>query len=189
MEKRITAPFSDECVRSLKAGDNVLISGVVYTARDAAHVRMAKTLAAGGALPVDLRGQVLYYLGPAPAKPGHAIGSAGPTSSYRMDANTPALLELGLKGMIGKGRRGPAVIKKMQEFPAVYLAATGGAAALLAKCIVASEVVAYEDLGTEAIRRLEIRDFPAIVAVDCYGGNQYETGPAEYLEQKRGQGA
>lgn len=179
--KRVKIPMTDEDVRLLCAGDNVLLSGTVYTARDAAHARMAEAIAAGEPLPVDIKGQAIYYLGPAPAKPGKVIGSAGPTTSSRMDKHTPMLLERGLKAMIGKGRRSEEVVASMRKNCAVYFAATGGAAALLAKAVVASEVVAYDDLGTEAIRKLIIKDFPAVVAIDCRGGNQYIRGPRDFL--------
>ena len=185
MMKRIHAPLDEAAILSLRAGDTVLLSGTIYTARDAAHARLDKTLDRHEPLPIDLSGQVIYYLGPAPAGPGRVIGSAGPTSSYRMDAYTPRLLELGLKGMIGKGRRSQAVKDAMKKHCCVYFAATGGAAALTAKCITKSEVVAYDDLGTEAIRKLTVEDFPVIVADDCYGGDQYVSGPAAYLEQLR----
>ncbi|HQH13560.1 MAG TPA: Fe-S-containing hydro-lyase, partial [Candidatus Sumerlaeota bacterium] len=164
--KRLSTPLTDEAVLSLKMGDDVLISGVIYTGRDAAHKRLFDILQAGGELPVDLRGQIIYYVGPAPAKPGHAIGPAGPTTSYRMDAYTPRLLEYGLKGMIGKGNRSHEVIEAIKKYKAVYFAAIGGAAALIAKSIHKAEVVAYDDLGPEAIRRLEVVDFPAVVIND-----------------------
>ena len=181
MVKHITLPIQAEELQTLHAGDVVAISGVLYTARDAAHKRMAEALSRGEELPIDVDGQGIYYLGPAPAKPGHAIGSAGPTSSYRMDRYTPMLLERGLKVMIGKGRRSPEVIEAMQKHGAVYLAATGGAAALLAKSIVDCQVVAYDDLGPEAIRKLVLNDLIAIVAIDCYGVDQYKEGPEAFL--------
>jgi len=178
---RLTTPLTDEAVRALRAGQPVLLSGVVYTARDAAHRRFAAELDAGRPLPVDLAGQALYYVGPSPTAPGAVIGSAGPTSSYRMDPWTPRLLaECGLKATIGKGERSPEVVDAMRVHGAVYLATTGGAAALIAKCIVASEVVWAEDLGPEAVRRLEVENLPCLVAVDCHGGNLYESGPAEF---------
>lgn len=158
---------------SLRAGDRVLLSGVIYTARDAAHKRLYDLLQAGEELPVDLRGQVIYFVGPTPARPGQVIGSAGPTTSGRMDAYTPALIAYGLRGMIGKGRRSPEVLKAIQEHGAVYFGATGGAGALLAKRIVKAEVVAYPDLGPEAIHRLEVKDFPVIVVNDAHGGDLY----------------
>jgi len=178
--KILRPPLSDEDVLSLRAGDRVLIRGVLYTGRDAAHKRLFDLLKEGRELPVDLRGQIIYYVGPTPAKPGKVIGSAGPTTSGRMDAYAPALIAHGLKGMIGKGFRQPAVKEAMREHKAVYLAATGGAAALIAKRIIRAEVVAYEDLGPEAIHRLEVEDFPAIVVNDCYGGDLYIQGIAAY---------
>ncbi|HOK53116.1 MAG TPA: Fe-S-containing hydro-lyase [Armatimonadota bacterium] len=177
---RLTTPFSEQDVRTLKAGDTVLLSGVIYTGRDAAHKRLYELLQAGKELPVDLKGQVIYYVGPTPAKPGQVIGSAGPTTSGRMDAYAPTLIAYGLRGMIGKGLRNQAVIDAMKEHGAVYLGATGGAAALLAKRITACEVVAYEDLGTEAIRRLVVVDFPLIVVNDSHGGDFYREGVKLY---------
>ncbi len=185
MTRSIQLPLQDTDIRSLQAGDVVLLNGVVYTARDAAHKRLAMALANGEELPFDLKGQTLYYLGPTPARPGHVIGSAGPTTSYRMDRYTPELLANGLKGMIGKGKRGREVVEAMKAVTAVYFAATGGAAALMAKAIIQCEVVAYEDLGTEAIRRLVLENFPATVAVDCLGRNQYELGPQEYAASQK----
>ena len=184
MIKHITLPIGPEELRQLHAGDVVAISGTLYTARDAAHKRMAEALDRGEDLPFDVKGQGVYYLGPAPAKPGQVIGSAGPTSSYRMDRYTPMLLERGLKVMIGKGRRSQAVVDAMVRYGAVYFAATGGAAALLAKSIVDCRVVAYDDLGTEAIRKLMLNDLMATVAIDCYGVDQYNRGPELYLAHK-----
>lgn len=178
--KRLTTPLMDSNIEPLRAGDTVLLSGVVYTARDAAHARLVELLKRGEPLPVDLRGQVIYYVGPTPAKPGDAIGSAGPTTAGRMDSFTPALLAAGLKGMIGKGQRSQSVIDAMVEHKAVYFAATGGAAALLAKRIVSCEVVAYEDLGCEAIHRLEVRDLPLIVINDSLGNDFYRENQARY---------
>lgn len=169
----LRTPLTEEHVMSLRAGDRVLLSGVIYTARDAAHKRLYDLLQAGEELPVDLRGQVIYFVGPTPARPGQVIGSAGPTTSGRMDAYTPALIAYGLRGMIGKGRRSPEVLKAIQEHGAVYFGATGGAGALLAKRIVKAEVVAYPDLGPEAIHRLEVKDFPVIVVNDAHGGDLY----------------
>lgn len=177
---RLNLPLTRESVASLRAGDEVLLSGVLYTARDAAHQRMITCLDAGEPLPFDVRGQVIYYVGPAPASPGHAVGSAGPTSSYRMDAYTPRLLEQGLLGMIGKGKRSPAVIESMVKHGAVYFGAVGGAAALIARQILRSEVIAYDDLGAEAVHRFEVRDFPVLVLIDSQGNNLYEIGPASY---------
>ena len=176
----ISTPLSDGDVARLRIGDRVLLSGVIYTGRDAAHKRLFDLLQAGKPLPVDLRGQVIYYVGPTPAKPGQVIGSAGPTTAGRMDAYAPALIEHGLKGMIGKGRRSPEVIEAMKRHKAVYFGATGGAAALLARCIKKAEVVAYQDLGPEAIHRLEIEDFPLIVINDTLGGDLYAEGVRKY---------
>lgn len=167
-------------VKKLKAGDNVLITGTIYTGRDAAHKRLIQLLEKGKTLPVDLKGQIIYYVGPAPAKPGYAVGSAGPTTSYRMDPYTPQLLELGLKGMIGKGARSAEVIDNMKKHGAVYLGAVGGAAALIAKAIKKAEVVCYEDLGPEAIHKFYVEDFPAIIVIDSEGNNLYETEPAKF---------
>ena len=181
MEKRITAPLTLETVKDLKAGDSVLISGVIYTARDAAHKRLCELAAEGKPLPFDVETSVIYYVGPTPAKPGQVIGSAGPTTSYRMDAYSPTLIKLGQRGMLGKGKRGPEVVEAMKENGAVYFGAIGGAGALLAKCIKKAEIVAYEDLGAEALRRLEVEDLPAFVIIDCEGRNLYEEGRKEYL--------
>jgi len=178
----INSPFTEENVKELKAGDVVSISGTIYTARDAAHKRMTEMLDEGKELPFDIKNQVIYYLGPCPAKEGQVIGSAGPTSSYRMDAYTPRLLDLGLKGMIGKGMRGPEVVESMKKNKAVYFAAVGGAAALISKSIISEEIVAFEDLGTEAIRKLTVKNFPAVVIIDCEGNNLYELGRAQYKE-------
>ena len=167
--KRIQIPLTDDVIKELHAGDSVLISGSVITGRDAAHKRLYELIEKGEPLPVDIQGEVIYYVGPAPAKPGHAVGPAGPTSSYRMDKYTPALLDRGLKGMIGKGARNSEVIDSMVKNGAVYFAAIGGAAALISKSIKKSEVLAYEDLGTEAIYRFEVEDFPAIVVIDSKG--------------------
>ena len=180
MEKKITMPLTAEKTKELHAGDNVLISGVIYTGRDAAHKRLVELIQEGKPLPVDVKDSVIYYVGPAPAKPGQVIGSAGPTTSYRMDAYAPALLDLGLKGMIGKGKRSKEVIDAIVRNHAVYFAAVGGAGALLSKCITKSEIVCYEDLGAEAIRKLEVKDFPVIVVIDSEGNNLYETAIKEY---------
>lgn len=184
MEKRVQTPITREMARSLKSGDAVLLSGVIYTARDAAHKRLVELAAAGKPLPIDIRDATVYFVGPTPAKPGQAIGSAGPTTSYRMDAYSPTLIALGQTGMIGKGKRGPEVIAAMKEHGAVYFGAIGGAGALLSRCVVESEVVAYEDLGAEAIRRLVVRDLPVTVIIDSEGNNLYETGRAAYLSQR-----
>ena len=182
MEKRITTPFTEEKVRGLKAGDTVLITGTIYTARDAAHKRLVELLDKGEALPIDVKDSIIYYVGPTPAKQGHAIGSAGPTTSYRMDAYTPRLLEQGLKGMIGKGLRNEEVITSMIKNKAVYFAAIGGAAALIGKAVKQAELVAYEDLGAEAIRKLTVVDLPVTVAIDSLGNNIYEIGQKQYLD-------
>ena len=178
--KRVTAPFDDATARSLQAGDRVLITGTLLAARDAAHKRMVESLAKGEPLPVDLKGAVVYYLGPSPARPGQVIGAAGPTTSGRMDAYTPQLLGLGLKGMIGKGYRSEAVAQAIRDFGAPYLAAIGGAGALVARSIKKYTVLAYDDLGPEALAAMEVEDFPAIVVIDCLGGNYYEAGQAPY---------
>ena len=182
MDQYIQAPVSKEDARSLKAGDYVYLSGTIYTARDAAHKRMKEALDQGQKLPFDLKGSVIYYMGPSPAREGRPIGSAGPTTASRMDKYTPELLDLGLGGMIGKGKRSPAVIDAMVRNGAVYFAAVGGAGALLSKCILSSEIVAYEDLGAEAIRKLEVKNFPVIVVIDSQGNNWYETASKEYAE-------
>ena len=173
MTKKINLPITDEDIKNLKAGDSVLLTGKIITGRDAAHKRLLELLEQGKSLPVDLRGEVIYYVGPAPAKPGYAVGPAGPTSSYRMDKYTPALLDLGLKGMIGKGARSQEVIDSIVKNKAVYFAAIGGAAALIAKSIKQEELLCYEDLGTEAVRRYTVKDFPCVVAIDCEGNNVY----------------
>ncbi len=183
MEIRVNTPLTAEKAKSLKAGDVVLISGTVYTARDAAHKKMTELLAAGGSLPFDIQDAIIYYVGPTPAKPGNVIGSAGPTTSGRMDAYTPTLLDLGLRGMIGKGARTPAVIDSIKKNHAVYFAAIGGAAAVMAQCVRSVEIIAYEELGAEAVRKLEVEDLPVIVAIDSQGNNYYEIGQAAYLEQ------
>ena len=181
---KITAPLSRDAAKALRAGDSCLISGVIYTARDAAHKRLCDLVAQGKELPLDIKDAIIYFVGPTPAKPGQAIGSAGPTTSYRMDAYSPSLISLGLTGMIGKGKRGPEVVDAMKQHGAVYFGAIGGCGALLGKCIKKAEVVAYDDLGAEAIRRLEVEDFPAIVIIDSLGNNLYESGRANYLAQK-----
>ena len=179
-KKRISAPLTDEVVEDLKIGDNVLISGTIYTARDAAHKRLVKLVDKGEKLPFDIEGQIIYFVGPTPARPGEVIGSAGPTTSYRMNIYTPRLIAVGQKGMIGKGEMGPEVVAAMKKHKAVYMAAVGGAGALISRAITASEVVAYDDLGAEAIRKLTVKDFPVIVALDCHGGNLYSEGIAKY---------
>lgn len=180
MRKLIHVPLRQEELLNLHAGDSVLLTGTIYTGRDAAHKRLCAMLEAGEPLPINLRNQVIYYAGPCPAKPGDAIGSCGPTTSYRMDAYAPILCDLGLIGMIGKGQRSPAVIEAIKRNSGVYFAAIGGAGALIATCVKKAEIVAFEDLGTEAIRKLEIEELPLIVAIDAYGGNLYEEGPSKY---------
>lgn len=175
MDKNITAPLTDETIAQLKSGDYVYISGTIYTARDAAHKRMYEN-----GLPIDLDHNVIYYLGPSPAREGQIIGSAGPTTSSRMDKYTPYMLEHGLKGMIGKGKRAQPVMESIVEHKAVYFAAVGGAGALLSKCIKESEVIAYDDLGTEAIRKLKVENLPVIVVIDSMGNNLYETAVEEF---------
>jgi fumarate hydratase subunit beta len=183
MEKNLTFPFTEEKIAQLKAGDYVYITGTVYTARDAAHKRMMEALERGEELPFDIRNQLIYYLGPSPAREGHVIGSAGPTTSSRMDKYAPALLNLGLRGMIGKGKRSPQVIDAVVKNKAIYFAAVGGAGALLSKCIKKAEVIAYDDLGTEAIRKLEVENLPVIVVVDIEGNNQYEIAVKEWSRE------
>lgn len=187
MDKHIRVPMDKENAKSLRAGDYVYLTGTVYTARDAAHKRMDEALREGGELPFDIKGQIIYYMGPSPAREGRPIGSAGPTTASRMDKYTPRLLDLGVGAMIGKGKRSPEVIEAIVRNGAVYFAAVGGAGALLSKCITSSEVIAYDDLGTEAIRRLEIEDFPVIVVVDSEGGNLYETAVEEYRRTEGGE--
>ena len=182
MSISIKTPITREDAMKLKAGDSCLISGVIYTARDAAHKRLCELIAQGKELPLDIKDSIIYFVGPTPAKPGNVIGSAGPTTSYRMDAYSPELIALGQTGMIGKGKRGPEVIAAMKKYGAVYFGAVGGCGALLSKCIKKAEVIAYDDLGAEAIRRLEVRDFPVIVIIDTDGNNLYETGRSSYLE-------
>ena len=182
MERHINVPFDADIVKELKAGDYVYLTGTIYTARDAAHKRMYEALQNGEALPFDIEGNVIYYMGPSPAREGRPIGSAGPTTASRMDKYTPALLELGMRGMIGKGRRTEAVRESMMKNQAVYFAAVGGAGALLSKSILQAEVIAYEDLGTEALRKLEIKDFPVIVVMDCEGNNLYDMAIEQYKE-------
>ena len=180
MDKRISAPLKKEELVNLHAGDYVYITGTIYSARDAAHKRMYETMQEGKEIPIDLTDNVIYYLGPTPAKEGQVIGSAGPTTSSRMDKYTPLLLDNGLNGMIGKGKRSKEVIDAIVKNKAIYFAAVGGAGALLSKCIKQSEVIAYDDLGTEAIRRMEVEDFPVIVVIDSEGNNLYETAVEEF---------
>jgi len=182
-KKKIQTPLTREAARELKAGDNVLITGSVYTGRDAAHQKMVDALDKGEKLPFDPEGQIIYYVGPSPTKPGKIIGSAGPTSSYRMDAYSPRMIEVGITGMIGKGEVGAGVVDAMKKHGAVYFAAVGGAAALIARSIKKAEVIAYDDLGAEAVRRMEVENFPAIVAQDAHGGNLYVEGVAKYKKE------
>lgn len=183
-ERRLNLPFDEVTARSLRAGDPVLLTGTLYTARDAAHKRLIELMDAGQRLPVDLTNQTLYYVGPAPASPGHAVGSAGPTTSYRMDPYTPKLLAIGLRGMIGKGLRSQPVIDAMKQYGAVYFGAVGGAAALIARSIKSSRIIAYPDLGAEAIHEFVVCDFPVTVIIDSLGANLYEFGPNAYRQEQ-----
>lgn len=182
MDRHISAPVSKEDAAALVAGNYVYLTGTIYTARDAAHKRMKEALDKNESLPFDIRGNMIYYMGPSPAREGRPIGSAGPTTASRMDKYTPQLLDLGMGGMIGKGKRSKEVIEAIVRNKAVYFAAVGGAGALLSKCITSSEVIAYDELGTEAIRRLEVKDFPVIVVIDSKGNNLYETAIEKYRE-------
>jgi fumarate hydratase subunit beta len=182
MEKHIQLPITREIARTIKSGDACLLSGVIYTARDAAHKRLCELADAGKPLPFDIENATIYYVGPTPAKPGHVIGSAGPTTSYRMDAYSPTLIALGETGMIGKGKRSPEVVEAMKRHGAVYFAAIGGAGALLSSCIKKAEIVCYEDLGAEAVRRLEVEDLPVVAVIDAEGNNLYANGRKAYLE-------
>ena len=182
MEKHISAPLCDETVSSLQVGDYVYLSGTIYTARDAAHKRMFEALEKGEQLPLEVKDNVIYYMGPSPARTGRPIGSAGPTTASRMDKYTPGLLDMGLKGMIGKGKRSSEVKEAVVRNGAVYFAAVGGAGALLSRSIISSEVIAYDDLGTEAIRKLEVKDFPVIVVMDSEGNDLYETAVRDYCK-------
>ena len=183
MNRKITAPLSDEVAKELKSGDYVYITGTIYTARDAAHKRMWEALEKGEELPIEMKNNIIYYMGPSPAREGRPIGSAGPTTASRMDKYAPKLLDLGLKGMIGKGKRSKQVKEAIVRNGSVYFAAVGGAGAILSKAIKKSEVIAYDDLGTEAIRKLYVEDFPAIVVIDSQGNNLYETAIKEYAKQ------
>ena len=183
MDKHIQAPITKEVSESLRAGDYIYITGTIYTARDAAHKRMDEALARGEALPINIEGQAIYYMGPSPAREGRPIGSAGPTTASRMDKYTPALLDLGMQGMIGKGKRTEEVREAMIRNGAVYFAAVGGAGALLSKSILSSEVIAYDDLGTEAVRKLSVKDFPVVVVMDSQGNNLYETAIKQYCKE------
>ena len=182
MAKKISMPLTRDKARELKAGDSCLLSGVIYTARDAAHKRLYALIEQNKPLPFDIKDSVIYYVGPTPAKPGEVMGSAGPTTSYRMDTYSPSLIELGQTGMIGKGKIGTEVIEAMKKFGAVYFGAIGGCGALLSKCIKKSQVIAYDDLGAEAIHKLEVENFPVIVVIDSNGNNLYEMGRKNYLE-------
>ena len=185
MEKRLTTPLTDKALEELQAGDQVLLTGVIYTARDAAHRRIIDAVERGEEPPIDLKGQIIYYVGPTPHRPGEVIGSAGPTTAYRMDPFTPKMLELGMKAAIGKGGRGAEVRKAFSEHKAVYFGAIGGSGALLSGLITKMDIVAYEDLGTEAIRRLEVKDFPVIVVNDIFGNDLLEQGKAEWKRDSR----
>ena len=181
----IKAPLTVEEARKLRSGDSCLISGVIYTARDAAHKRLCELLSQGKELPLDVKNSIIYFVGPTPARPGEVIGSAGPTTSYRMDSYSPLLIAQGQTGMIGKGKRSPEVVAAMKEYGAVYFGAIGGCGALLARCIKKAEVIAYPDLGAEAIHRLEVENFPVVVVIDSEGNDLYQTGPEAYLSQMK----
>lgn len=183
MDQHIKTPITEQMTENLKSGDYVYLSGTIYVARDAAHKRMAEILDQGGQLPIDIKNAVVYYMGPSPAREGRPIGSAGPTTASRMDKYTPRLLDLGMKAMIGKGKRTKEVLDAIVRNKAVYFAAVGGAGALLSKCIAKSEIVCYEDLGAEAIRRIEVKNFPVIVVADCYGNNLYEQAVKQYEKE------
>ena len=184
MEKKITLPLTEELAKTLKAGDRVLLTGIIYTSRDAGHKRMCESLAKGEELPIDPMNATIYYVGPTPAKPGTEIGSAGPTTSGRMDAYAPTMMSVGARGMIGKGARLPEVVDAMKKYSGVYFGAIGGAGALLAKCVKKREMIAYEDLGAEALQKLYVEDMPLVVIIDCEGNNLYEDGRAAYLNNK-----
>ena len=179
-EIRVTTPLNEDVISKWRSGDKILISGITYTGRDAAHKRLVELIDKGETLPFDVRGQIIYFVGPTPARPGRAVGSAGPTTSYRMDAYSPRLIEKGLKGMIGKGSRSKEVIEAMIKHKCVYMAAVGGAGALISKCIKSSEIIAYEDLGPEAIRKMEVEDLPVIVVNDTSGNDLYQEGVKKY---------
>lgn len=184
MHHNVIAPFSREAVKAFRAGDTISLSGVIYTARDAAHKKMIELLNQNKDLPFDIKNQTIYYVGPCPSREGEVIGSAGPTTSYRMDAYAPVLIKCGQTGMIGKGLRGESVTSAMKEFGAVYFGAIGGAGALMAECIKSQEIIAFPELGAEAIRRLEVEAFPLTVIIDCFGNNLYESGKAEFRKCK-----
>ncbi len=185
MAREVTLPLTEEVIRNLKAGDEVILNGIIYVARDAAHKRMIEALDKGQGLPFDIRGQIIYFMGPSPAKPGQVIGAAGPTTSGRMDAYSPRLVAQGLKGMIGKGYRSPEVKEALKKYQAVYFAAIGGIGALISKSIKKAEVIAYDELGAEAIMKLEVKGFPATVINDIYGGDLYQAGKAEYRVENK----
>lgn len=187
MEKHMTLPLTEELAKTLRAGDTVYLTGTIYTSRDAGHKRMCEALSKGDSLPFDPQNATIYYVGPTPAKPGQVIGSAGPTTSGRMDAYAPQMMTVGARGMIGKGARLPEVVEAMKRYSGVYFGAIGGAGALLAKCIKKSELIAYEDLGAEALRKLYVEDFPVVVIIDCYGNNLYEMGRKRYLQEREHQ--
>ncbi len=182
--RKITLPLTEELAKTLHAGDSVLVTGTIYTSRDAGHKRMCESLAKGEEIPFDPKDATIYYVGPTPAKPGKVIGSAGPTTSGRMDAYAPTMMSVGARGMIGKGARLPEVVEAMKKYSGVYFGAIGGAGALLAKCIKKAELIAFEDLGAEALRKLYVEDMPLVVIIDSEGNNLYESGRAAYLEQK-----
>ncbi|MBQ7345015.1 MAG: Fe-S-containing hydro-lyase [Oscillospiraceae bacterium] len=184
MEKHITLPLTEELARSLKAGDKVFLTGTIYTSRDAGHKRMCEALERGEKLPIDPTDAVIYYVGPTPAKPGQVIGSAGPTTAGRMDAYAPTMMSVGARGMIGKGYRLPEVVEAMKKYSGVFFGAIGGCGALLAKCIKSAELIAYEDLGAEALRKLYVEDMPLVVIIDCEGNDLYKLGRAAYLENR-----
>jgi fumarate hydratase subunit beta len=182
-ERRVSTPLNDDVIRQLRSGDKVLINGIIYTGRDAAHKRLVALLEKGESLPFAIQGQIIYFVGPTPARPGKPVGSAGPTTSYRMDAYSPQLIAQGLKGMIGKGARSHEVIEAMKKYTCVYMVAVGGAGALIAQSIKKSEVIAYEDLGPEAVRRMEVEDFPAVVVNDILGNDLYDEGVKKYRKE------
>ena len=184
MIKSISTPLTEDITAKLKAGDSILLTGTIYTARDAAHGRLISLLNEGKDLPINVKNEIIYYVGPTPKKEGQVIGSAGPTTSYRMDSYAPRLLDLGLKGMIGKGARNEDVIDSIKRNKAIYFGAIGGAGALISKCITSCKVIAYDDLGAEAIRKLEVKDMPLVVIIDTKGNNLYEIGKNEYLNNK-----
>jgi fumarate hydratase subunit beta len=185
MEIKLQTPLTEDKIVGLKAGDSILLSGIIYSARDAAHKRLIDLLNDGKELPLNIEDETIYYVGPSPAKPGNVIGSAGPTTSYRMDAYAPTLMDIGLSGMIGKGARNEEVIDAIKRNKAIYFGAIGGAAALIAKSIIESEIIAYEDLGAEAIRRMEVKDMPLVVIIDSEGNNLYDIGQQQYLESTK----